>query len=336
MYFFSCKERAGAKCCIVCQPSAIIFVEATKTQYVKLLKPTVLPPAVGNIFLALQSGKSKTMQIKTLSPLLFSAALLSLASCGGSSSTSDLSSDSTVVDGSAQAALTIVPMNGSPEFPDARLSIKQVKAVPQGEDSVQVTIDYDVKNYELKNQTSDAESKNCNNSKDGQHIHFILDNAPYVALYEPTRTFTVAKNSEHYLMSFLSRSYHESVKSEGAAVLYRFAIDEKGNLKKLEPEQKPMVFYSRPKGDYLGDDTQNVLLDFYIYNATLGKDVRLKADINGTTFDIEQWQPYFIQNAPMGDLQVNLQLTDMNGNKLEGPHTSVSRTAKLAQQEPVR
>ncbi len=274
------------------------------------------------------------MKLKNLYPAAAIVALSSLAACNNTGNENAEVADT--VSANVPAAITITPVEGSPEFPDAQLSIKNVTATLSGTDSAKVTIEYDVKNYELKNQTTDAESKNCNNSKDGQHIHFILDNQPYTALYEPTHTFMVPLKSEHYLMSFLSRSYHESLKSPGAGVLYHFSVDEQGKVQKLGVPTTPMIFYSRPKGDYLGEDTRNLLLDFYVYNATLGKDAKVTADVNGTVFVIDQWKPYFIQNAPMGDVTVKLQLTNMNGEDITGVNTSVERTARLAEKEPMQ
>lgn len=267
-----------------------------------------------------------------------SIAILALSACNNTNTDSTSTNDTAMHTTAAAAApIAIQPVTGSPEFPDAKLGIKNVKAEMQGADSVKITIDYDVKNYELKNQTGDAANKECNNSKDGQHIHFILDNQPYIALYEPTKTFTVAVKSEHYLMSFLSRSYHESVKTPDAGVLYHFSVDEKGKLTKMEIPKTPMIFYSRPKGQYIGADTKNLLLDFYVYNTTLAADGnKVKASVNGTDFTIDKWQPYFIQNAPMGDVTVNVQLVDKDGKNIEGVNTSVSRSVKLAEQEPIK
>ncbi|KAA5533340.1 hypothetical protein F0919_12400 [Taibaiella lutea] len=263
--------------------------------------------------------------------------LLALNACNNGTTENTTTADTAQATTAPAAPVTIQPVTGSPEFADAKLGIKNVKAEMQGTDSVKITIDYDVKNYELKNQTSDATTKECNNSKDGQHIHFILDNQPYAALYEPTKTFTVAAKSEHYLMSFLSRSYHESIKTPDAGVLYHFSVDEKGKLTKMDIPKTPMIFYSRPKGQYIGADTKNVLLDFYVYNTALAADGnKVKASINGTDFTIDKWQPYFIQNAPMGDVTVNVQLVDKDGKNIEGVNTSVSRSIKLAEQEPVK
>ncbi|WP_118974436.1 hypothetical protein [Taibaiella koreensis] len=283
------------------------------------------------------------MNLKSITTTAASAALLAFTACNNNTTENASASDTTKVETTTTTTtapsgpITIAPVTGSPEFPDAQLGVKNVKAELQGTDSVKITIDYDVKNYELKSQTGDAASKNCNNSKDGQHIHFILDNQPYVALYEPKRTFTVPVKSEHYLMSFLSRSYHESIKTPKAGVLYHFSVDEKGKLTKMDIPKTPMIFYSRPKGEYLGADTKNLLLDFYVYNTTLAPDGnKVKVDVNGTNFDIDKWQPYFIQNAPMGDVTVKVQLVDKDGKNIEGVNTSVSRTAKLAAQEPMK
>ncbi len=281
------------------------------------------------------------MSFKIIASTTASAALFTLSACNNGTTETKTTTDTTKVVTTETTApagpIAIKPVTGSPEFPDAQLTVKNVKAELQGTDSVKITVDYDVKNYELKNQTSDAAGKECNNSKDGQHIHFILDNQPYQALYSPTKTFTVPVKSEHYLMSFLSRSYHESLKTPKAGVLYHFSVDEKGKLTKMEIPKTPMIFYSRPKGEYLGNDTKNLLLDFYVYNTTLAPDGnKVKVDVNGTNFDIDKWQPYFIENAPMGDVTVKVQLVDKDGKNIEGVNTSVSRTAKLAAAEPMK
>ncbi len=237
-------------------------------------------------------------------------------------------------------ALTAVA--GSPEFANAQLAIQSVKAIAQGKDSAKVSFDFAVKNYELKGQTADAGNKQCNNSDKGQHIHFIMDNSPYAALYEPKHDVVLPNNTEHYLMCFLSRSYHESVKSKGAAVVYHFKIDEKGNLKKLEEPKTPMLFYSRPKGDYVGKDTANLLLDFYVWNATLGNDYKVKAEIvnetNGQKKEetISNWQAQFIQNLGTGKAHVALTLVDKDGKPVDGPMTNATRKFQLAAQEPLK
>ncbi len=273
------------------------------------------------------------------------AAAIMLASCGQSTTKTETT---TTTDSTKQAVythLSLAPVGASPEFQNAKLDVKSVTAEKAGADSAKVTFNFDVKNYELKMQTADTGTKLCSNSAQGQHIHFIMDNQPYKALYDPTNTITLANNSEHYLMAFLSRSYHQSLKNKGAAILYHFKIDEKGNLKKLDEPKQPMVFYSRPKGDYLGKDTANVLLDFYVWNCTLSADgYKVKANITNdnrgaaydTTLTLTDWNSNFIQNLGVGKSHVTLTLVDKDGKQVDGPSSKVTRNITLAAQEPMK
>ncbi len=279
------------------------------------------------------------MKIQSTTILLAALGMSALTACNNEGSTDNTQKEETTqtTAEAPESTIKLTPFEASPEFPGATLGIKDVKTEMVGTDSVKVTLDYDVKNYELKKQTSATTAGECNNSKDGQHIHFILDNKPYAALYEPKHSFTIPVNSTHYVMSFLSRSYHESLKNPEAGVLLHFAVDAKGVYKKLDNPATPMLFYSRPKGDYVGNDTKNVLLDFYVYNSTLATEGnKVKATINGNTFTIDKWAPQFIQNAPMGSLKVKLELMDKDGNAIAGENTSIERDVQLAQSEPVR
>lgn len=277
--------------------------------------------------------------MKTLSYGLLCASLLLAASCSNESATEEQKNTTTAA---AADSIRLSDVSQSPDFPGASLGISSMQASKVGTDSVKLTMAFDVKNYELKAQTTDAAGKQCNNSDKGQHIHFILDNQPYVALYEPKHETTVAVNSEHYILCFLSRSYHESVKHKEAAVLAHIRIDEKGNLQRIDDTLKPMVFYSRPKGDYLGKDTANLLLDFYPTNVAIGGDYKMKVDVrnesNGKTasFMMNEWKPQFINGLGTGKASVTITLVDKDGNPVQGPHTSVTRNINLAASEPLK
>lgn len=280
------------------------------------------------------------------SAILLAAGLSILAaSCNNETATTEQKTDSTAVTantGTSAASITLADVPASPDFPGAQLTMATPVATASGTDSAKVSFAFNVKNYELKSQTGDAGGKLCNNSDKGQHIHFILDNMPYVALYEPKHEATLAKNSTHSLICFLSRSYHESIKSDGAAVVYNFKIDEAGKMVAAPNPAGPQLFYSRPKGDYLGKDTANVLLDFYLANAKLGDDLMVKADIlNETTgatasFDLKEWKPKFIQNLGTGKCMVTLSLVNKDGKTAEGPNTTISRKFNLAASEPIK
>lgn len=182
--------------------------------------------------------------------------------------------------------------------------------------------------YELGVQTPDAEQKMCANSGKGQHIHLIVDNAPYSAQYTSTFEYDIA-DGEHYLLAFLSRSYHESIKTNEASVIKKISVADK-TITAEEEISEPMLFYSRPKGTYTGKaNTDKVMLDFYLANVTLGADYRVKADINGEVHYITNWEPFYIMGLPMGENTITLTLEDTDGNVVDTPLNPVTRTFTL-------
>lgn len=217
----------------------------------------------------------------------------------------------------------------SPDFPDARLDIitpGNGKVVKEGK----VMFNFKVANFQLSQPTNGADNCHCANSAQGQHIHNILNNEPYTAHY--TDTFSKALKPGHYInLSFLSRSYHESLKHKGAYVLSQFDVGG------LTPGSQisltdPLMFYSRPKGEYKGEDTKNILLDFYLVNTTLSPDGnKVKATINGNEFMLTEWKPYALRGLPMGENTIKLELVDKNGMNIPGPYNTVSRTITLSE-----
>ncbi len=228
--------------------------------------------------------------------------------------------------------ILISPVMDSPEFPDAMLEMNTPGEFSMLEEGI-IQFSYDVTNYELKAQTSDAGIKNCANSSDGQHIHLILNNQPYTAHYDPA--FEQEIRPGHYVaLSFLSRSYHESLKNAEAYVLRQFTI---GNITAEEVDLTgPNLFYSRPKGSYSGNDTKKILLDFYVVNCSLSNDgYKVRATINGHEFILTEWTPYFVEGLPMGENTFKLELIDEEGNLVNSPFNSVERTVILSENPPV-
>jgi hypothetical protein len=262
-----------------------------------------------------------------LSMIALALAATSFTACNSGSQNTE-NADATIDTANTQE-IQVVPVADSKAFPGANLEISSITSEKVGTDSARITVKYDVKNFTLTEHTDDMNAEHMANSKEGQHIHFILDNSPYVALYKPENTVTVKLGTEHYLLSFLSRSYHESIKEDGAAILKHFKIDENGVLSDLALPTEPSLFYSRPKGDYTGADTERLLLDFYVWNTDLKDGNKVKATINGADFMLDNWGPYEILNAPKGELTVNLSLVDQDGNALSGDNVSISRTVTL-------
>ena len=183
--------------------------------------------------------------------------------------------------------------------------------------------------YKLGEQTTDAPLKMCANSAQGQHIHVIVDNKPYDAKYQSAFDYDIT-DGEHYFLAFLSRSYHESIKTGTAYQVLKVNVKNKSFMSS-QYVNSPMLFYSRPKGNYVGEaETKKVMLDFYPVNASIAKNqYRVKAEINDETFILDKWQPYYIEGLPMGDNKIKLTLIDKAGDTVNTPLNPVERVFKL-------
>ncbi|MEM1327704.1 MAG: phosphopeptide-binding protein [Bacteroidota bacterium] len=260
--------------------------------------------------------------IRTLTVLSFLFALLFTA-CGGETEGNEMDDPVEMEDDmEVSDAFTITPFPNSTEYPDAKL---------EGMNYNNGTFEFPISatDYELGAQTPDADSKMCANSAKGQHIHLIIDNEPYIAKYENTFDQEVA-DGEHHVLAFLSRSYHESLKHDGASIAQKVNI-ENGSVTSAVNIEEPMLFYSRPKGTYVGaKETEKVMLDFYPVNVELGADYKVKLEINGEEQEmIDAWQPYFIEGLPMGDNRIKLTLVDGEGNSIDTPLNPVERVFTL-------
>lgn len=219
--------------------------------------------------------------------------------------------------------ITLSIKEDSPQFADATLSMNS----PTGTvSSGAIAFSYDVTDYDLAAQTDGA--GHCANSKDGQHIHLILNNEPYLARY--STEFEEELADGHYVcLSFLSRSYHESIKNGKAFQLSQFVVGD------ADAEQADLtsahMFYSRPKGAYVGADAKQVLLDFFLVNCDLSETgYKVKLTVNESAeFTLTRWAPYLIEGLPMGENWLELELIDENGNLVDGPFNSCRRSIML-------
>jgi len=234
-----------------------------------------------------------------------------------------------------KGGLKLYELKGSPDFPDAELSLASVTPGNSGATPPSVdTFKFKVTNYNLGMQTPDADQKMCANSAKGQHIHFILDDAPYMASYSPNIASDI-KPGTHVLLAFLSRSYHESLKHKKAYILKKFS--EKAVAAGTEDplagfdEKAPHVFLSRPKGEYIGEkETGRVMLDFYLVNCELSPTgYKVRATVNGNEFMLTKWEPYLIEGLPLGESTVKLELLDKSGALVKSPFNGKERKFTL-------
>lgn len=221
---------------------------------------------------------------------------------------------------------------------------------------VKLRLDGDLKGYKTM---MDPETKM------GNHIHVILDNQPYEAYYNLDKEFELRNvaDGEHTLRLFPSRPWHESYKNTGAFQIIRFTV-KNGGADTAKPtttntgqtmsnanaatsatpegkdmqsstagavdKTKPLLTYSRPKGEYKGTDADPIMIDFWLANAKLqgdGGEYRVRYSVDGGAAKyIDRWQPVWIQGWTAGKHSVKLELVDKAGNLVDnGGYNSTTR-----------
>lgn len=224
--------------------------------------------------------------------------------------------------------ITLEKLSNSPAYSDASLTMNTPEDT-KITDGTSVDFNFTVNNYELKAQTDSPNAQLLANSGKGQHIHFILNNQPYSAHYDPSFSKEIP-NGVHHLVAFLSRSYHESVKNENSVVVKKLEVGANvADTKNLDMDA-PTLIYSRPKGEYTGTSIENILLDFFVLNTTLSENGhKVRATINDQEFIITEWVPHIIKGLSKGQVSIQLELLDEQGNLIPGPFNKVNRSITL-------
>jgi len=208
----------------------------------------------------------------------------------------------------------------------------------------------------------------------GNHVHVILDNQPYEAYYNLDQAFELrnVQDGEHTIRAFPSRPWHESYKDDGAFQMVKFTVKNGGgdvtqptttnsgqqmtngnssanSAAKPTPEgrdmqssmagsvdaKKPLLTYSRPKGEYKGADADAVMIDFWLLNAKLkddGGEYRVRYTVDGGEAKyIDKWGPIWLAGWTAGKHTIKLELVDKNGETVDnGGYNATSRDITIS------
>ena len=291
---------------------------------------TIIPciPYIGILPLNIHSREKRAMRLLAMFLVLVMG--LSVIGCEDTDPEADF--DEPVPEG--PVGLKIVKGENGPDFPDAKFAISSPAADEViTSDSIMITTS--VAGVELKAPTVGEGANGLAYSADGQHIHVIIDDNPYMAKYDETFSIGTLEPGPHTLRAFPSRSWHESVKTPGVFVARTFYVGEKTGEPVLQEDQ-PLLTYSRPKGTYVGDDARKVMLDFYIANCELGPDAyKVVASIDGKVMDtLTEWRPYYIEGLKKGEHTIGLKLIGPDGNLVpNGPFNDVEQKITVKDKE---
>src|SRR6266849_1004096 len=93
---------------------------------------------------------------------------------------------------------------------------------------------------------------------------------------------------------------------------------------------KPLLTYSRPKGEYKGEDSDPIMIDFWLSNAKLqgdGGQYRVRYSIDGGDAKfLDKWEPIWLSGWISGKHTVKLELVDKDGKLVDnGGYNSTTR-----------
>jgi hypothetical protein len=99
--------------------------------------------------------------------------------------------------------------------------------------------------------------------------------------------------------------------------------------------KKPLLTYSRPKGEYKGADAEAIMIDFWLSNAKLqgdGGEYRVRYSVDGGEAKfLDKWEPIWLKGWGAGKHTVKLELVDKSGNTVaNGDYNSTSREITVA------
>jgi hypothetical protein len=236
--------------------------------------------------------------------------------------------------------ITLTPGAASPDpaapLPTVKLATPAKDQVIDAAKAGDFTVKLDVKNWQT--------------AKGSNHVHLILDNKPYKAIYDTKEAVKLSELAAgealaeglHVLVAFPSRANHESVKTKDALTVVPFWVGKK-NAATTDPTKKPMLIYSRPKGDYNGEMANRVLVDFQVANVTLaeGKE-HVHVTVTGPGIDkavegsVEKFgTPLYLDNLQNGSYTLKVELLDATNKLLEGPWNATTRTIKVDHDAPM-
>jgi hypothetical protein len=293
----------------------------------------------------------KKLSTRFLLFIINTVAALSLAGCSGNQDNANTTATSTVTPPPTQVVKVVSPpqavtdqMKERGEQDKAKPELHVISPAEGAEITgsvvaVKLHLAGDLKGYKPHKDPT---------TQKGNHIHVILDNQPYEAYYELDQPFELRNvvAGKHTLRVFPSRPWHESYKNDVAFKMVTFTVKGGGDASKptttntgqtmannnsagntqamregkdvpastagdVDPT-KPLLTYSRPKGEYEGGEADPIMIDFWLSNARLKDDggqyrVRYIIDDDEPRY-IDKWEPVWLSGWLAGKHTVRLEL----------------------------
>jgi hypothetical protein len=164
----------------------------------------------------------------------------------------------------------------------------------------------------------------------GPHLHLLLDGSPHQSIYDLSQPISLPDlpPGTHTLQLLATKPWNETWKTPGALAQVTFHVLAK-SIDSPNPNA-PRLIYSPP--NRIG--AEPFLLDFQLTNPPSHSDPqhpqrvindwRVRATINNQSFEVDRWQPYYLQGLNPGANLIKLEYLDKTGQVLDSSIRIVS------------
>lgn len=208
-----------------------------------------------------------------------------------------------------------------------------------------INIQMRIEGFSLGGITRSNRANTVFNHPEGQSIHVLIDNRPYLSyahsvedFFKETQesqdnivSFAIPFNlnpGQHVIRAFPVLSYGESLKGEGCFKTKIFYFQDRKKIDSLNINlEKPYLTYNEPQGRFQFNQSNPILLDFYLTNCTLSPSsykVRLSIDQKVISL-LTKWVPYYLYGLRRGKHRIKLELIDRDNRLVPGYFNVVER-----------
>lgn len=173
-------------------------------------------------------------------------------------------------------------------------------------------IEFDVDGFNLGETTVESKNYQVGKSINSQSILIVGDNNINTQVFEAKANLNL-KLGSNKKVAFLNRSYNICLKQPQASCFFEINIDENGSSLQTNV-QDSLLYVTLPRGEYSGNDINNVIFDFYLANISIGnKGNYLSLFIDEVEFKIYKYAAYRIQGLKYGKHIISAKLKNENG-----------------------
>ncbi|MBF5060163.1 hypothetical protein [Candidatus Neptunochlamydia vexilliferae] len=231
----------------------------------------------------------------------------------------------------------VVPVAPSPE-PNTVVTRIIFPRPHENKRKAPINVQLRVEGFPLGVITQNDRAKEIYNDPEGQAIHVVIDNEPYLIYnqsfedsfdenreyYDKIVSFHIPFNlrpGQHVIRAFPARSYGESLKGRGPFTSEVFYFQDRKKSDTMNVDLKgPYLTYNEPQGRYPASQSNPILLDFLLSNCDLSSDgykVRLTVDEQEIQL-LTDYVPYYLYGLSPGKHTIKLELLDKNGALVPG------------------